>query len=207
MKEADNILNSQAQQTYWAARYESNKTGWNIGYASTPIKEYFDTIEDKHLKILIPGAGNAYEAEYLFQQGFRQIHVLDISYLPLEAFQSRVSSFPSEQLLHENFFEHQGQYDLIVEQTFFCSFPPSKENRTAYAQKMYELLKVGGTLVGLWFKFPINANDGERPYGGSLEEYLTYFEPLFEIESFEEAHNSIPPRLGKELFGVMKKNS
>lgn len=205
--EANNILDTKIQKDYWSFRYDANQTGWNIGYPSTPIKTYFDEIENKSLKILIPGAGNAYEAEYLFQQGFEQVYVLDIAKQPLEKFQERVPDFPATQLLHENFFEHQGQYDIIVEQTFFCSFLPTKENRQTYATKMHELLKVDGKLVGLWFKFPIDANGGRRPFGGSLAEYLTYFEPLFEVESFEEAKNSIPPRMGKELFGVMRKTT
>ena len=55
---------------FWTQRYEQNQTGWDIGEISRPLKEYIDQLEDKNLKILIPGAGNAYEAEYLFKQGF-----------------------------------------------------------------------------------------------------------------------------------------
>ncbi len=204
MNNTDNIKDTSTQQDYWTDRYQNQNTGWDIGYPSTPIKEYFDALEDKSLSILIPGAGNAYEAEYLFRQGFQKVHVLDIALPPLEAFQQRVPNFPKEQLIHGNFFDHEGEYDYIVEQTFFCSFTPTPENRHAYAQKMFELLKPNGKLVGLWFNYPIYAKGG-RPYGGSLEEYLGYFETLFDIISFQSAHNSIPPRMGKELFGIMQK--
>ncbi len=204
MNNTDDIKDTVTQQNYWTDRYQNQNTGWDIGYPSRPIKEYFDALEDKSLNILIPGAGNAYEAEYLFQQGFQKVHVLDIALPPLEAFQQRVPNFPTEQLIHGNFFDHQGEYDYIVEQTFFCSFTPTPENRQAYAKKMFQLLKPNGKLVGLWFNHPIYAKEG-RPYGGSLEEYLGYFEPLFDIISFELAHNSIPPRMGKELFGIMQK--
>ena len=40
---------------YWDSRYVSDEIGWDIGYPSTPLKEYIDTIENKNLKILIPG--------------------------------------------------------------------------------------------------------------------------------------------------------
>ena len=53
-------------KNYWTNRYSKAKTGWDIGYPSTPLKTYFDQLENKDLRILIPGAGNAYEAEYLF---------------------------------------------------------------------------------------------------------------------------------------------
>jgi len=71
-------MNTNSENKYWSKRYEENQTGWDIGYPSTPIKTYVDQLENKDLKILIPGAGNAYEAEYLWQQGFKNVHVLDI---------------------------------------------------------------------------------------------------------------------------------
>lgn len=56
---------NQLNKSYWENRYTNNLIGWNIGYISTPLKTYIDQIKDKSLKILIPGAGNSYEAEYL----------------------------------------------------------------------------------------------------------------------------------------------
>ena len=58
-------------ENYWTERYANNQTGWDFGYVSAPLKEYFDQLTDRSLRILIPGAGNAYEAEYLWSLGFR----------------------------------------------------------------------------------------------------------------------------------------
>jgi thiopurine S-methyltransferase len=192
---------------YWNQRYQENNTGWDIGEPSKPIKSYIDQLEDKELKILIPGAGNAYEAEYLFNQGFKNVYVLDIAKAPLETFQKRVPNFPLKQSIQGNFFKHQGKYDLILEQTFFCSFPPLPETRTQYALKMLELLHQNGKLVGLWFDFPLTGDLEKRPFGGTKKEYLSYFEPYFNIKIFEECYNSIPPRMRKEMFGILEKNS
>ena len=190
-------------EQYWSGRYENQITGWDIGYPSTPIKEYFDQIKDKNLRILIPGAGNAYEAEYLHQQGFTNIFVMDIAPQPLEQFAQRVLDFPKAHLIQANFFEHQGEYDIIVEQTFFCSFPPLPENRQAYAKQIANLLPKGGKLVGLWFTFPLQGDLVRRPFGGSKDEYISYFEPYFDIRILELCYNSIKPREGNELFGLM----
>lgn len=200
-----NILNTSDEQSYWSDRYQSRQTGWDIGYPSTPIKEYVDQLIDKNQSILIPGAGNAYEAAYLWAQGFKNVFILDISPLPLAAFRKKHPDFPANQLLNENFFEHQGQYDLIVEQTFFCSFPPLPENRQAYAWKMAELLKPGGKLVGLFFTFPLTGDLEKRPFGGSEAEYRSYFNRYFSILTLETAYNSIPPRQGNELFAIFQK--
>lgn len=191
------------EEEYWSKRYKENKTAWDIGYPSTPLKEYIDQLEDKNIRILIPGAGNAYEAEYLYEQGFNNIFVLDISKHPLQALQKRVPNFPNDHLLQGDFFELENHFDLIIEQTFFCSFEPSKENRKAYAKKMNEILRPGGTLAGLWFKHSLDK--GGPPFGGSQEEYLEYFIPYFETKTFEDCHNSIPPRAGNELFGIFIK--
>ncbi len=200
-----NITDTNSENKFWSNRYVEGRTGWDIGFPSTPLKTYIDQLEDKDLKILIPGAGNAYEAEYLFDKGFKNVFILDISKAPLEAFEKRNPSFPKEQLINENFFSHEEQYDLIFEQTFFCSFPPIKNNRMLYAKTMSRLLAPKGKLVGVWFDFPLTGDMVKRPFGGSKEEYLGYLSEYFEVVVFEKCYNSIEPRKGNELFGVFQK--
>jgi thiopurine S-methyltransferase len=193
------------EKEYWTQRYEEENTGWDIGSPATPLKTYFDQVSNKKLHILIPGAGNAYEAEYLWQQGFTNVTVLDISNTPLVAFKKRNPDFPSSQLIQKDFFKHKGVYDLIIEQTFFCSMVPEKMNRTKYATKMASLLAPKGKLVGLWFDIPLTGDLEKRPFGGTQEEYRSYLSPLFKVHCFEKSHNSIPDRAGNELFGIFIK--
>lgn len=183
---------------YWSQRYESGQTGWDIGYVSTPLKEYFDQLEDKSVSILIPGCGNSYEAEYLLRHGFTDITLIDISAVLVERLQENLQFYIENgtcQVIHQDFFFHQGQYDLIIEQTFLSALDPSLRPR--YVEQMYNLLKPGGKLVGVIFDFPF---DGGPPFGGSKEEYLTMFKPYFRPVIFERCTNSIPPRAGNELF-------
>jgi len=187
-------------KAFWTTRYQEGNTGWDIGYPSPPIKSFIDKLADKQIAILIPGAGNAYEAEYLHQQGFKHVFVLDIVEIPLQQFKQRVPQFPSSHLLCQDFFEHQGQYDLIIEQTFFCALDPSLRQR--YAQHMHALLKPDGQLVGLLFDAPMNQD--QPPFGGTMLEYRKIFEPYFHFIKFESCHNSIPPRLGKEMWMELK---
>lgn len=190
---------------YWTNRYSKAKTGWDIGYPSTPLKTYFDQLENKDLRILIPGAGNAYEAEYLFNNGFKNVFVMDISETPLQQFKIRNPKFPLTQLIHQDFFSHNGTYDLIIEQTFFCSFPPLQASRISYVNKMYNLLKPKGKLVGLWFNIPLTEDLEKRPFGGNKELYISYFKTHFSIKTLENCYNSIPERQDKELFGILEK--
>lgn len=182
--------------TYWNKRYLDEDTGWDIGNVSTPLKVYFDQIENKNLKILIPGAGNSYEAEYLFNNGFNNVFVLDFSPIAIANFKQRIPGFPEHHIICENFFEHQGIYDLIIEQTFFCAIDP--EQRKSYVNKTHELLEDSGKIVGLLFDDQLN--NSKPPFGGCKEEYKKLFEPYFSIDIMERAYNSISPRSGRELF-------
>lgn len=188
-------------ENFWTSKYDSKLTGWDVGYVSRPLKEYIDTLQDKNLKILIPGGGNSYEAEYLHNTGFNNVFVIDISKRPLENIKKRVPDFPENHLIHADFFKLEGQYDLILEQTFFCALHP--ELRTDYANKMHELLTDDGKLVGLLFN--ISLNDDHPPFGGNEHEYRELFGQKFDVEIMETAYNSIPPRAGNELFIKMKK--
>ena len=100
-----------------------------------------------------------------------------------------------------DFFNLKGQYDLILEQTFFCALDPSL--RTKYAEKVNELLTDSGKLVGLLFDFPLVAEG--PPFGGSVDEYLNIFSKFFKIKIIEKSYNSIPDRNGKELFVKFEK--
>ena len=186
---------------FWDSRYKNKETGWDIGYVSTPLKEYFDQLTNKNLKILIPGGGNSYEAEYLYKLGFNNVFIVDLSKTALQNFKKRVPNFPSQNLILGNFFDLKNAFDLIIEQTFFCALDPKL--RPQYAKKMHALLKPKGKLVGLLFCIPLNTDN--PPFGGNKEEYLTYFKPYFHIKKMEPAYNSIPPRKDSELFITLVK--
>lgn len=192
---------NELNEHYWNSRYHNNSVGWNIGYPSTPIKTYIGQLQDKSIKILIPGAGNSYEAEYLWENGFRNIYVLDIAKTPLLNLKSRVPDFPDAQLLYMNFFDLDMTFDLVLEQTFFCALDPIL--RPKYAQKMHQILRFNGKLVGLLFDFELTEQG--PPFGGNRNEYQNLFGPLFNVRVLERSFNSIKPRDGKELFFIFEK--
>jgi hypothetical protein len=187
---------------YWNNRYASSETGWDLNAVSPPIQQYFDRIEKHDLKILIPGAGNAWEAEYLYKQGFQQVHLLDYAAIAINNFKKRLPHFPDSQLHCEDFFAHTGLYDCIVEQTFFCALEPSLRGK--YVEKMSYLLKPAGKLVGLLFNIPLNTD--KPPFGGNMEEYSKLFESHLNIIEMDQAKNSIKPRENNELFFICNKD-
>lgn len=181
---------------YWTERYQNCNTPWDMGSPSPPLTAYLQKCDNKNSKILVPGAGNAYEIEWLHENGFTNAYVMDISKIPLENLKQRIPDFPDSQILIGDFFDLNQKFDLVIEQTFFCALQPSQ--RTDYAKKMAEILNPGGKLAGVLFDFPLTKQG--PPFGGSKEEYIDLFSPYFSFSKMETCYNSIKPRMGKELF-------
>ncbi|WP_315822135.1 hypothetical protein [Paraflavitalea speifideaquila] len=99
-----------------------------------------------------------------------------------------------------DFFDHVGQYDLIIEQTFFCALTPTL--RPAYVDRMHKLLKPSGKLVGVLFNTHF---EGGPPFGGTLEEYQSLFEHQLNLKTLASCYNSIHPRAGTEAFIIAQK--
>jgi len=186
---------------YWENRYELNETAWDTGQITTPIRMYIDQITDKSLRILIPGAGNAHEFDYLMKNNFSEVTVVDFAFQPMQNLQTKYPNIEETKLLCQDFFEINGTFDLIIEQTFFCALEPNL--RKDYVEKMNSLLAVNGKIIGLLFDFPLSENG--PPFGGSYEEYLTLFRKKFHIKILEKANNSIESRANKELFFIFEK--
>lgn len=106
---------------YWNNRYEADEIGWDLKIISPPLKAYIDQLTDKNIRILIPGCGSGYEAEYLLKQGFHDVTVIDFAPLAAEKMKSSMSEFQTIKIVCADLFTHSGEYDLIFEQTFFCA--------------------------------------------------------------------------------------
>lgn len=187
---------------YWNERYRNKETGWDIGAISTPLKAYFDQLTDLSLRILIPGGGNSYEALYLAKMGFNDITIVDVSDVVTKQLSEKVAElgFHSIKILTMDFFDLEGEFDLIIEQTFFCALHPAKRN--LYVHTIQKLLSGNGKLVGLLFNREFENNP---PFGGNLSDYRQLFSKHLRILTLESCYNSIPARKGNELFLAVTK--
>ena len=186
---------------YWETQYKAKATAWDLGKIAPPIQTYIDSIENKNISILIPGCGNSYEAEYLLEHRFTNITVIDIAPTPVAVLKEKFKNNPNIQIVLGDFFEHQGKYDLVIEQTFFCALPPTM--RQKYVWKMHQLLADEGKLAGLLFNRTFEVSP---PFGGSKEEYEKLFAAAFDFFKMVLCPNSIAPRANSELFFELKKN-
>jgi copper chaperone CopZ len=200
LKCCTNICEVPLNQNYWDERYQLHQTGWDLGQVSPPLKAYFETLQKKNSAVLIPGCGSAYEASFLLSLGFTNITLIDISPTLVHELQLKFEGNSNIKVVLGDFFAHEGTYDFIFEQTFFCALPPFL--RQKYVWKMHQLLAQQGKLVGLLFNRSFTESP---PFGGSSLEYEGLFRKSFEFVKFETASNSIPARANTELFFEFKK--
>jgi SAM-dependent methyltransferase len=191
-------------ENYWNNQYESGKTGWDLGMASPALVRYIDSLQNKDVRVLIPGCGNAYEAQYLLDQGFTNITLIDIAPALVNQLQQKYAGNPNIIIVLGDFFEFEGQFDVIIEQTFFCAIQPYM--RSEYVKQMRKLLSPSGELAGLLFDTRFDF-DGP-PFGGCKCEYTPIFdEGGLRVDEMEMTEFSAKPRAGTELFfraGVKK---
>lgn len=190
-------------ETWWNNQYDVNATGWDLGEVSPPLKAYIDQLNNKNLPILIPGCGNSYEAEYLLQQGFTDVTVIDIAPTLVAQLKQKFASNPHIKIILGDFFKHVGEYDLILEQTFFCAINPPL--RKDYVTRMNELLVPNGKLVGVLFDREFEQPG--PPFGGCKCQYGPMFEKDFDFKTFELCNNSFVKREGTELFINLQKKA
>lgn len=188
-------------EAFWNDQYMTSSTGWDLGEVSPPIKSYIDQLTNKKLRILIPGCGNSYEAAYLLQQGFSNITLIDIAPTLVNKLENKFSLNNNIQIILGDFFKHQGEYDLILEQTFFCALHPAF--RSPYVAAMKQLLAPNGKLAGVLFDRLFEQNG--PPFGARKTDYIFLFEKDFNIITIDPCYNSFTKRQGTELFIILQK--
>lgn len=188
-------------QEYWNGRYIQEDTGWDLGMVSPPLKEYINQLNDKNLSILIPGCGSTWEADYLLEMGFTNITLLDISSDLIAKLLQKYKDNHNVTIVCDDFFEYKGQFDLILEQTFFCALLP--ELRSSYVQKIKELLTPQGKLAGVLFSRSFEQPG--PPFGGSLDEYISLMRDAFSEITIASCDTSFHKRSESELFIIIKK--
>jgi len=186
--------------SYWDLRYLQNDSPWTLDVPSPPLVHFVRDLE-RSLSILVPGAGCSPDIKFLCESGFSNITVCDISQTAIERMSENLGNADMVTFICDDFFNIQGTFDIILEQTFFCALDPSE--RTGYVDKMYDLLSENGLFAGLLFNRYFDKPG--PPYGGSKKEYTALFSKRLHIIKMEMCYNSISPRENTELFFICKK--
>ena len=198
-EDAGHFLNAQ----YWNQRYQEGNIPWNTGTVTPALINYLSDFP-RDTSILIPGVGTSREGITLANMGFTNITFNDYSTHALDKLQTALEEEGFEHVFRYiggDFFELQGAYDIIMEQTFFCALDPSLRQRMV--EKVADLLRPEGIWFGVLFRTEFDRLG--PPFGGSEEIYKELFTKIMYIEEMTICQDSIPARDGNELFFICKK--
>lgn len=189
----------------WEARYQSADTPWDLQQPAPPFVSVLAT-KPAPLpgRVLVLGCGRGYDARLWAAHG-HQVTAVDFAPSAIAAAQ-KLDPLGQVNWLVSDMFDllprYAGQFDYVVEHTCFCALERSQ--RPAYAQLVHQLLAPRGELIALFWAHP---RSGGPPYGCSVAELHTLFEPLFETKSLVLATDAIAKRRGEEYLARWPKRA
>lgn len=153
--------------------------------AERPLPELLTQLSSGTLptggRVLIPGCGRGYDVEaFVISGGYDNVIGMDLSETAIEAARGYLHerSLRGEYgLVAGDFFSRQAVPDgftVVYDYTFFCAIP--LEWRTKWANRMKELVKVGGVLVTVMFPVGKPREAGGPPHGVSKNDYAELLE-------------------------------
>lgn len=192
-------------QEDWQRHYDEGDLGWDLGQVAPPFIKLFESKTILPGKTLIPGCGRGHEVIYLAENGF-EVTAVDYSPGAVNHLKSTVQERNLKcEVLHMDFFgidsAHNGIYDLLIEQTFFCAISP--EQRSFYVSTVARALKKGGMLAGLFYH--TGEEEGGPPFNTTREDIKKYFSDSFEIRQLSKAEDSAEQRKNKEWLAILIK--
>jgi len=191
-------------QKDWQKHYDENDLGWDLGQVAPPFVNLLETNAIVPGKTLVPGCGRGHEVIFLAENGF-DVTAVDYSSGAVNHLNSVIQERKlNSRVLHMDFFEldstHDGLYDLLIEQTFFCAISPNQ--RPIYVDTVARALKKGGMIAGLFYH---TGQEGGPPFNTTREDIIKHFSSLFEIQELDQAKNSAEQRKDKEWLAILIK--
>ena len=191
-------------QKDWQRHYDEGDLGWDLGQVAPPFIRLFESNAILPGKTLVPGCGRGHEVIYLTENGF-EVTAVDYSSGAVNHLKSTVQERKLKcKVLHMDFFgidsTHNGVYDLLIEQTFFCAISP--EQRTSYVSTVARALKQGGMLAGLFYH---TGKEGGPPFNTTREDILKHFSDSFKIQQLSKSEDSAEQRKNKEWLVILVK--
>lgn len=160
------------QVDFWDERFGKHFTPWDKGGVPIDLQDFLKRetkINAQAHACLIPGCGQAYEAQFLAAQGW-QVAAIDFSIEAVTQAKEKLGN--SAHLVEQaDFFTYQVPFAVnrIYERAFFCALPPAM--RVQIVARWAELLPAQGLLFGYFFiDDDLNASRKGPPFRTSSSE-------------------------------------
>jgi len=186
------LAQDSSKPDFWETRYRDHIMPWDAGAVPRSLPAFLPRLRTG-TRILIPGCGSAYEANFLAENGM-DVLAIDFSPAAVAAARKQVPRFP-QAVREADFFEFDFgmPYEVVYERAFLCALPPKMW--PAYATRMAKLIASDGLLAGFFF-----FDDAPRgpPFGINEQALLDLLSPAFVLEARHAVTDSIAVFQGKE---------
>ena len=179
---------------FWDVRYAAGETPWDFHGVPAALKAFLKTSPPG--SVLIPGCGAAYEVRAFHAAGWK-VAAIDFSPVAVQRVRSELAALASR-VVQGDFFRHDfgsQRFDVICERTFLCALLP--DLWPAYINRMAQLLRPGGKLVGI---FLYGEQNDPPPYPLNSETARRLFGKKFSLVKTSPVSASLPLFAGKERW-------
>lgn len=193
------------QPEYWNSRYLKDNTPWDFGGVPADLKNFLKK-KGKGAKVLIPGCGSGYEIKAFAEAGY-DVTAIDFAPFAVERAKRMAGPDLSPNILVGDFFSHDfptAEFDLVYERSFICSVLP--EMRQAYRDRMAQLLKYRGLLIGYYYYNKPIVTEGP-PFGFAWGTADELFSRYFLLVKDDPVNDSLPPYVGRERWQERRRTS
>lgn len=196
-------LNDANRPEWWSELYAKDEARWDLNAPSPALAAFVPQLKLYRSRILLVGAGRAHDAAWLAEQG-HIVTAVDFSAEAVSRAQAKYPGVANLRFVQADAFrlpsEMDRQFDVVFEHTFYCAVSPERRGDVVRAWR--RALVDGGHLIGVFFVFD---KPYGPPFGGSEWELRSRFNENFRPLYWNRMRNSVPRRLGNELFVFAEK--
>lgn len=194
------------QPPFWDERYRTSETPWDFGGLPADLKEFLKRMKRPGDRVLIPGCGAGYEVKAFALAGY-EVTAIDFSPDAMKLAKHNAGPGLADRVLLGDFFKHDfdpGAFDVIYERTFLCSLTPDR--REAYRDRVCELLKPNGHLIG-YFYYQAPVLEMGPPYGFAWGASDELFARHFLLTRDVPVTDSLPLFEGRERWQEQRRTA
>jgi SAM-dependent methyltransferase len=190
-------------EAWWTDLYAKNDTRWDLNAPTPALPAIAPRLKLQRSRILVLGAGTGNDAAWFAEQG-HLVTAVDFSAEAIARAQAKYAHLPDLKFIQADVFNlpasMNGSFDIIFEHTLYCAISPEK--RTDLVKVWRRLLSERGHIMGVFFTMD---KPKGPPYGGSEWEIRQRLSKTFRTLYWMRLRNSLPQRLGQELFVYAEK--
>ena len=188
----------------WNEIYTQESTPpWSLQQPSLIILDMIPRLKLPKSRILILGCGEGFDA-IPFAEAGHVVTLVDFSPEAIAKAKQNLAQYPNVSFEVMDVFDvphsWNHSFDLIVEHTLFCAINPDLRNKLITVWK--RLLHEEGQILSIFY---VMYKQFGPPYGATEFEIRHRLNPHFQFLFWTRAKNSVPRRLGQELFVLAKK--